>query len=247
MKSLYHTFLYQPILSTLIFIYNSLAFGDLGLAIIILTIVIRIILFPLLYKGAKQQVLMQKIQPKLKEIQEKHKDNKERQAIELMALYKKHKINPFSSILSLFIQIPILIAIYQVLLKEAGGAIFDNFLFLGFINLREINLVIAVIAAVFQYIQIKMSMPKSTGGKNENPMAGMSKAMLYIGPGLTLLFLSRFPAALGVYWLTSTVFGIGQQVLINKSIRKEEEKQMGKEVKEELQEIHEEIEEKKLR
>ncbi|MDP2704584.1 MAG: YidC/Oxa1 family membrane protein insertase [bacterium] len=242
MKSLYHTFLYQPILGALVFIYNSLAFGDLGLAIIILTIVIRIVLFPLLYKGAKQQALMQKIQPKLKEIQEKHKDNKERQAMELMALYKKHKINPFSSILSLFIQIPILIAIYQVLLKEAGGAIFDNFLFLGFINLREINLVIAVIAAVFQYIQIKMSMPKNTGGKNENPMAGMSKAMLYIGPGLTLLFLSRFPAALGVYWLTSTVFGIGQQVLINKSIRKEEEKEMGKEVKEELQEIHEDIE-----
>lgn len=159
MKSLYHTFLYQPILSALIFIYHSLAFGDLGFAIIILTIAIRIVLFPLFYKGAKQQALMQKIQPKLKEIQEKHKDNKERQAMELMALYKKHKINPFSSILSLVIQIPILIAIYQVLLKEAGGAIFDNFLFLGFINLREINLVIAVIAAVAQYIQIKISIP----------------------------------------------------------------------------------------
>ena len=87
------------------------------------------------------------------------------------------------------------------------------------------------------------SKPSAKGG-NENPMAGMSKAMLYIGPGLTLLILSRFPAALGVYWLTSTLCGIGQQVLINKNIKKDEEKEMGKEVKEELQEIHEKIEEK---
>ncbi|MEK7086984.1 MAG: YidC/Oxa1 family membrane protein insertase, partial [Patescibacteria group bacterium] len=95
MTNLFNAVFYQPILSVLIFIYNNLAFHDLGLAIIFLTILVRIVLFPLFYKGAKDQALIQRLQPHIKKIQLDHKVDKAKQAQELMALYKEHRFNPF--------------------------------------------------------------------------------------------------------------------------------------------------------
>ncbi|MDP3724970.1 MAG: YidC/Oxa1 family membrane protein insertase, partial [Nanoarchaeota archaeon] len=143
MSSFFYTFFYEPMLQMLVWIYKYAAFEDFGLAVIFLTIAVRILLFPLFYKSTKQQVLIQKIHPKIKEVQERHKDNKERQATELMALYKKHGVNPFSSILTLLIQRPIVIGLSQVILKEITNGLFDNFMFLGFINVREKSLAIA--------------------------------------------------------------------------------------------------------
>ena len=244
MKYIWNTFLYQPILSTLVFIYDKVAFGDFGLAVVILTIVIRIVLFPLFYKGAKQQAIIQKIQPKIRKIQKELKHDKEKQAAELMKIYKKHKINPFSSILTLLVQLPILIALYRVILNEIGGEFFDNFIFLGFIDLREKSIIIAVIAAILQYVQIRLAMPKKSTEKSSNPIASAGRMMAYIGPGLTLFILTRFPAALGIYWLTSTIFSIGQQIYINKRIKKEDVDEEIEELKEEAEEEVEKEEEK---
>src|SRR3989344_4829648 len=171
MTTFFHTFFYGPLLQALVWIYENMAFEDFGLAVIILTIAVRVLLFPLFYKGAKQQVLIQKIHPKIKEIQERHKDNKEKQATELMELYKKHGVNPLASLLVLIIQLPVIIGLYQVILKEITGGLFDNFLFLGFINIREKSLVLAVITAAFQYIQAKMGLPKEEKGST-NPAVG---------------------------------------------------------------------------
>lgn len=217
MLSLYHTFFYNPILEALIFVYQNITFQDLGLAIIVLTLLFRLILFPLFYKRDKDQTLFQKIQPQIKKIQKELKDNKEEQVKALMELYKEHKVNPFGSMLLVLIQLPILIAIYQVILKEIGN--FDNFTLLGFINLREKSVVLAAIAAILQYYQVKISLPKKNERQEKEKQAfDTASLMIILGPVLTFGILTNFPSALGVYWLASTVFSIIQQFFINKIV-----------------------------
>ncbi|MCP6720110.1 MAG: YidC/Oxa1 family membrane protein insertase [Patescibacteria group bacterium] len=220
MVRLFNTILYQPILSVLIFIYENLAFGDLGLAIILLTVFIRVILFPLFYKGAKDQALMQRLQPHIKKIQLDHKDNKEEQARMMLALYRKHRLNPFSGIFLLLLQLPILIALYQVFLRELTTDVFSNLTFLGLINLGEKSLVLAIIAAALQYAHGKLSIPSHPKTKDAGQLASVGRMMIVMGPALTFIILVNFPAALGVYWATSTLFSLGQQVIINRRLPK---------------------------
>ncbi|MEK7464351.1 MAG: YidC/Oxa1 family membrane protein insertase [Patescibacteria group bacterium] len=217
MTNLFNTYLYEPILSILVYIYNNLAFHDLGVSVILLTVLIRVVLFPLFYKGAKDQSLMQRLQPHIKKIQLDHKDNREEQAKQLLSLYKEHKLNPFSGVFLLLIQLPILIALYQVFFKGISGGVFDNHGFLGLIDLGEKSLILTIVAAALQYVQGKLSLPPKSSGE-ENAIARSGRMMVMIGPILTLVILTNFPAALGLYWSVTTLFSLGQQIIINKKI-----------------------------
>lgn len=219
MNNIFQTFLYQPILAVLIFIYQNLAFHNLGLAIVFLTILVRVILFPIFYKSAKDQALMQIIQPKIKKIQKDLK-NKEEQAKALLELYKEHKFNPFSSFLLLLIQLPIFFALFRIFTKEINGSVFDNLTFLSLINLREPNLIIVFIAAIFQYFQSKLSLAFYPKGQNPSAFLPNPKTMLFIGPIFTVIIFSTLPSALSLYWVVSNVFSIGQQLIINKKVKK---------------------------
>lgn len=221
MANLFNTYLYQPILSVLIFIYQNLSFHDLGLAIILLTIFVRVVLFPLFYKGAKDQALMQRLQPKIKKIQEDHKHDKTKQTQALLALYKEHKFNPFSGVFLLLIQLPILIALYQVFLRELNSSAFASPYFFNLINLSQKSLVMAAIAALLQYFQAKLALApnQQANTNNQNPMASMGKTMAYIGPFLTLVILASLPSALGLYWSVSGAFSVAQQIYINKKLK----------------------------
>ena len=225
MINFFKTYLYEPILSALVFIYENLAFHDLGLAIIVLTVFIRIVLFPLFYKSAKDQSLMQRLQPHVKKIQEDHTHNKEEQARALMSLYKEHRFNPFSGFLLIIVQLPILIALYQVFLKGLASAVFENKFFLGLVDLGEKSLFIAVIAALLQFFQSKLAMPASPADDKKSLQQGaaasVSKTMLYFGPLLTLMILATLPSALGIYWATSTLISLGQQLYINRRLESE--------------------------
>src|SRR3989344_8243509 len=117
MSAIFNTILYKPLFNLLVFLYQYITFEDLGTAIILLTVIIRFILFPLFYKSFKNQTLMQKIQPEIQRIQHEHKENREKQAQALLELYKTHKVNPFSGFLMILVQIPILIVLYQLFLK----------------------------------------------------------------------------------------------------------------------------------
>lgn len=119
--SLYSTVILHPIANLMVLIYNYLPIKDLGLTIIILTIIIRLLLLPLSYKAARTQREITKIQPRLKEIQKQYKDNREEQAKLLMALYKEHKINPLSGIIPILIQLPILFALYRSFMMLIRG------------------------------------------------------------------------------------------------------------------------------
>lgn len=219
MGEIFNVVFYQPILSVLIFIYDKLTFHDLGLAIIILTILVRIIIFPLFYKSAKDQALMQRLQPHIKKIQSDHKNDKAKQAQELLALYRKHRFNPFSGIFILFLQLPIFIVLFKLFTKGLETPTFDSLVFLDLINLGQRSLIITFIAAFLQYLQGRLSIPKPAPVSQKSissPLISSLGAMVYIGPIFTVIVLSGLPSALGLYWVISTLFSIGQQIYINR-------------------------------
>lgn len=216
MAKLFHSFLYLPLFNTLIFLYNTVAFHDLGIAIIFLTCLVRIVLFPLFYKGARNQLIMQKLQPELQRIQKDHKDNKEKQTQAMMELYKTHKVNPFSSILLLFVQLPILWALYKVFMGDFSSINTD---FLNLINLQDKSIVIVGLAAIAQYLQGYLAMPKIEKGKEVSTAEKVGKQMVFMGPLFTILVLTNLPSAIGLYWLVTSVFSIFQQIYINKTVK----------------------------
>jgi YidC/Oxa1 family membrane protein insertase len=217
--------LYQPLFNGLIIIYDYFPVHDFGLAIIILTLIIRLILYPLSAKATKSQKALNGLQSKIQEIQKKYKDDKEKQAIETLALYKTEKINPFSGLFLALIQLPILIALYRVfwlgLKPEELNRLYDfvlnpvsiNASFLGMMDLSKPNFIFAVLAGICQFFQTKMLTPKkdSSQGKTNEFAQAMQNQMLYFFPVFTVIILMSLPSAIGLYWIASGVFTIVQQ------------------------------------
>lgn len=222
--------LYHPLFNSLVLIYNYIPGHDFGIAIIVLTILIRIILYPVSVKALNSQKTLQALQPKIQEIQKKYKDNKEQLAKETLELYRKEKINPFSGLFLALIQLPILIALYTVFWKGLNPAELTNLysfvsnpgqinaIFLGIVDLSKANLVIAILAGIFQFFQTKMLTPKSNPGqgKSSDISQMMQKQMVYFFPFLTVFILMSLPSAIGLYWIVSGIFSIVQQYFILK-------------------------------
>lgn len=225
MGNIFNQYLYDPLLKLLVFLYQNFSFHDFGIAIIVLTIIIRLVLFPLFYKGAKDQAIIQRLAPKIKEIQRNHKDDKEKQTRALLELYKEHRVNPFSGFLLLLLQLPVLIALYKVFLNglstlSANGQI--SHLFLGVIDLTQKNVLIVIVAALVQYYQSKLALPKNNKPASEmDATEKMSRQMVFLGPVLTfvILYFLNLPSAVAIYWLTTSLFSVGQQFIINKKIK----------------------------
>jgi YidC/Oxa1 family membrane protein insertase len=232
---MFQTLFFDPLFNILIFLYNTVAFQDFGLSIILLTLLVRIIFAPLFYKSAKNQIVMQRLQPEIKKIQHNHKDNREKQAQVLMELYKTHNVNPFSGFLMLIVQLPVLIAIYRIFLQGFSPEIFDhlysfiskpdhlNALFLGLINLEKRSILIVGLAAIVQYLQGNLALPKIEKEQALSAAERISRQMVYLGPILTVVILSTLPAAIGLYWLVTSAFSVVQQIYINKRLNKKEE------------------------
>lgn len=227
MYQLYHIILFQPLLNLLIFLYNHI--GDIGIAIIIVTILIRLILLQPSLKAIKAQKALQELQPKIKKIQEKYKNDKERQSKELMKFYQENKVNPFSSCLPMLVQLPVLFALYSVfrvgLTAQSMQYLYSfiptpehiNTMFLGLINMAQPNVILAVLAGVLQFLQTKMMM-KKTPKTLKKPLSDMSgilgKQMTYLMPAMTTFIALSLPSGLALYWITTTVFAIVQQYVI---------------------------------
>lgn len=242
MIELYNTFLYEPIFNALIFLYHVIPGQDMGVAIILLTLVIKIALFWPSLSTLKGQKKLQDTQPKIEALRKKYKDNKEELGRQLMSFYKDNKVNPFSSCLPLLIQLPILLALYKaffqglhvepdtgILIAEQVGHLYGwlqviysstaiNTTAFGFLDLAAThNIVLAVLAgaaAFFQArtMQSKRAAVKTEGAKDENTAAAISKQMTYFLPIITVVFGYQFPAGVTLYWLVSTLFSLGQQL-----------------------------------
>lgn len=228
-KDIFNNILIYPLLNLVVFFYHYIP--DIGIVIIILTVLVRLLLLPSFHKTLKHQKLMQTLQPKLDEIKNKYKDDKEQQAKAMLELWKVHKVNPLGSLSPLIIQFPILIALYVVFTRSLNGADLTNLysfvsnpghinpMFFNTVNLAHPNLLITAIAAVLQYLQSRMMISKAT---TSDPTAKMAQGMtLYFLPLMTLVLGMKFPAGLPLYWAVSTLFGIAQQYWIIKKEAKE--------------------------
>jgi len=250
---IYNDLLYYPLFNLMVFFYNVVPGQDIGIAIILLTLFVRIILYPINNKSIKSQKRLQEIQPEMKKLQNKYKENKQEQAKKLMELYQKHKVNPLSGCLPLLLQFPILIALYHVFIngfKDESLNILYPFIYnpghidaisLGIINLSETNIYLAVIAATLQYFQSKMLMGGKTKEKEEDEKEkkektaeektqdfaqSMTKNMIYIMPVLTFVFAMSFPSGLALYWAVTTLFAIAQQHIITKKEEKRKKEEV---------------------
>lgn len=220
----------------LVGLYNVLPGADMGFAIIALTVVIKLVLWPLTGSALKSQRAMQQLQPKLDALKEKHKDNKEALAKEMMELYTKEKVNPLSSCLPLLIQIPVLIALYRVLklgVSDLDVSMLYSFVqnpgnvnetFLGLVDLSVRSIPLALLAGASQFVQTKMLMLKrppaklreKDGAKDEDMMAAMNQSMTYMMPIMTVVISWSLPAGLTLYWVAVSVISILQQFLVFK-------------------------------
>jgi YidC/Oxa1 family membrane protein insertase len=229
---LYQAIFYRPILNILVYFYETIASRDFGIAIILATLLIRLILYPLFHKSAKHQMTLQRLQPKIKKLQELHKDDKKKQTEALMELYKEHGVNPFLSIILLVIQLPILIALYRIILSGLGaGGIGSglysfvpapntiNALFLGVLNLKQRSIILVLLAAISQYFQSRLAIYRSPDGGTPSPAERMARQMAFIGPIITIVIFYNLPAGVGLYWLVSSIFSIIQQLIVNQHVR----------------------------
>ena len=224
---LFNSIFYQPLFNGLIFLYNTIAFESFGVAVILLTLVIRFALYPLNKKAIESQKALNVLQPKIKEIQAKFKNDRVKQSEELMKIYQEHKINPASGCLPILIQLPVLIALFRVFSIGSDLGQLDhlydfvqkpetiNFMFLGIIDLSRRSIVLSVLAGFLQFIQSKMILPKKNnpqGASGKMDFASiMNHQMVYFMPIFTIFIALNLPAALPLYWLVMTLFGIIQQ------------------------------------
>jgi YidC/Oxa1 family membrane protein insertase len=195
-----------PFLLLMQFLYTYV--GNYGWVIIIITVLTKIIFWPLGNKSYKSMKEMQKVQPKLTEIKERYKDDKQKMNAAVMELYKSHKINPLGGCLPVVIQIPVFIALYQLLsyaieLRHAPwiGWIQD-------LSAKDPYYITPIIMGATMLVQQKMSPPMG------DPM--QQKMMLLMPVVFTFLFLN-FPSGLVIYWLFNNILSIGQQYYINKA------------------------------
>ena len=233
--SIYNTAIYEPILNLLVWLYNVIPGQDMGVVIIVVTILIRMILAPFMHKSLKGQHEMSALQPKLKELREKHKDDKVAQREALANFYKDNNVNPLSSCLPILIQLPILIALYHVFSKALKGNLeglysivynpgtLNHHLF-GIVDLTNPNILFALLAGLAQFWQSwMMYQVQKKQGYQDEAMKAMSLPTLFILPLVSIYIAWKLPAGLPLYWIVTTLFAIGQQYYFNQGKRIEDQ------------------------
>lgn len=237
-NALWHNFFFDPIYNGLVFFIDVVPGGDVGLAIIFTTVVVKFLLLPLSIKAVKTQVAMQDLEPKLKELKEKVTDKQE-QARQMMDLYKESGVNPFASILQLFIQIPIIIALYLAVYKGGGVPLPDintdllygfvpnpetvTMLFLGLMDIAQKSLPLAALAGFTQFIHANLSLPKpkpKEDGEGPNMRAdfarSMNTQMRYVMPLIIFFVAYSISAAIALYFTVSNIMMIAQEFMVRK-------------------------------
>jgi YidC/Oxa1 family membrane protein insertase len=258
---MFDTLVVHPIFNALMLLYSIIPGGDFGIAIILFTIIVRTLMYPLVRSQLHQTKMMRKMQPELKKIKEAAGGNKQLEATQQMELYKKFGINPFRSILILIVQLPIFIGLYLVIQvitlhrDQVAKNMYDglesipaiqkiitdpnnfNHTMLGFIDITKtafsntgVNvalLVLAVVAAVTQYIMTKQTSPTNTSskrfrdimadtasGKEADPSemsAAMMTNMMKIMPIMMFFIMVSLPGALALYYTVSNLVAVAQQ------------------------------------
>src|ERR1035437_1010609 len=223
---LYNLIIYIPLDNGLIGLMDIFPWIDAGVAIILFTIIIRLILFPFSRQSIKTQIRMREIQPEIAALQKKY-TNKQEQTLKTMELYKQRGIRPLAGVLILFIQLPILLGLYYVFAKS-GLPVVDtsilysfihvptiNMNFIGLLDISKTSIIMAAIAAISQYIQLRFSLASQVSPTSpNNPATAMSRQMQYIMPVMIFVIAFRFPAAISLYWAVGNLFMLGQELFV---------------------------------
>lgn len=239
-RSLWRAVFFKPI-ENLLILFLTFSGHYLWVAIILLTLLVKVILIVPSKKAILSQQKMQKLQPEIEKVKNKYKTDPQRQAQEMMGLWKKHKINPGAAIWPMLLQFPVLIALFFVV--KDGLMPYNNFLLYPipllhdfdftlinfdflWLSLDQIDpyFILPVSIGVLQFFQMKMMAARNKKNKSSNAKKGdapsqqesIMKMMNYILPVIIVVFSATLPAAVGLYWGTSTVFAIAQQALLHK-------------------------------
>lgn len=235
MSFLYHTFFFDPLYNILVLLLKILPWADAGIIVIILTVLVRLIIFPLSKKAILTQVKMAELAPELAKIKEKYKDKTEEQARLTLALYKEKKVNPFSGILVIIIQIPIILALYQIFIHfpEVNATLLYSFVglpdhvnttFLGLFNITAKSFTLAFLAAVSTFFQFQLSMkgqvPPKGNSFGDNLTRSMQTQMKYFFPVIVFFISYSISGVIALYWLTTNLFSIAQEIFVRRKITK---------------------------
>lgn len=204
------TFFAKPVFLLLEWLYMLM--GNWGWAIIGLTIIVRLILFPLSYKGIMSMQRLKDLTPKMKEIQEQYKGDPQKMQMHMMQLYKKHGANPLGGCLPLLLQIPVFFAIYRVLYNAVELKSSQWILWIHDLSVMDPYFILPILMGASVYIQQALT---------PNTLDPMQARIFKLLPIIFTLFLITFPAGLVLYWTINNIFAIGMQLVINKIIDKQ--------------------------
>lgn len=230
-SSVWNFVLYKPLLNALAFLVSIIPGGDIGIAVIALTILVKLALFPLSQKSIESQAEMNILAPELNKIKTSGA-SKEEQARLTFELYKKHNTNPFSGCLLLLIQIPIIFALYFVFYKGINFSVDTlysfihapaqmNMMFLGILDISQKSLFLAILAGISQYLQayfMPQPAPTSAGNSSfqDSFARSMNLQMKYIFPFLIAFIAYSVSGAVALYWITSNLFMVAQQIYVQR-------------------------------
>ncbi|MFA6007011.1 MAG: YidC/Oxa1 family membrane protein insertase [Candidatus Paceibacterota bacterium] len=234
-STFFHAVFYNPIYNALVALMALVPGGDVGVAVIILTIIIRLILLPFSLSAARTQQAMRVLEPKIKDLKEKHKGDKEKEAVETLALYKEAQVNPFSSILTVFIQIPVLLALFWVFNYESfitinAARIYAftplphsvSLEFLGIISVAGKSMFLAVLAGLTQFLQAHMAlsgtMKPSGGGMQGDFQKIMSMQLKYVFPFLIATISYTTSGAIALYFIATNLAGALQEWYLRRKL-----------------------------
>ena len=238
-STLFNTFFYNPIYNTLVALVALIPGSDVGVAIILLTVIIRLGLLPFSISAARTQRMMKILEPKLKSLREQHKGDKEKEAQATLALYRESKVNPFASILIVFVQIPVLLALYFVFLHEPlttlnaarlytftpkPGAV--SLQFLGFISVMGKSLTLAALAGMTQFLQARMALqgtmkPSDQKGMQQDFQKVMGMQLQFVFPFIIATISFTTSAAIALYFITTNAAGIWQEWYVREKLKQE--------------------------
>ena len=236
-SSIFYSFFYNPIYNALVAIVAIVPGSDVGLAVIVLTVALRLLLLPFSLSAARTQIAMKVLEPKLKDLKEKHKDNKEKLALETIALYREEGVNLFSSILTFFIQIPFLFTLYWVFLYEPFSTINIARLyeftptpdtislhFLGLILITSKSIVLAILAGATQFLQAHLTLsgtmqPTKTEGMMGDFQKIMGLQLKYVFPFIIGVISYTTSGVIAIYFITTNLVGALQEWYVQRTIK----------------------------
>lgn len=237
-SGIFHQVFFLPLYNTLVWISSILPGADIGLAIIVLTLLVRVILFPLQHRVNKTQRTLKTLEPQINALKLKHANDRNEHAKQLMALYKEHGVNPFAGFVVLLIQLPVLLALFWVfkdsfLLKPEWIYSFvtppasPSVIFLGFLDITSKSWWLAGLVGITQFFQMKLALPPQSPRPAGEPSSfssdlsrSMNLQMRYFMPVMVTFIAISLPAAIPLYWVTSNIFGIIHELFVRRSAGK---------------------------